>query len=221
MVEPLTSTPISFTQDESLSMADCPSKKWRTSSTMWSHPQTGLSGKAYSDTRHIARIPQVRSPGTPSVDLQDIPDTVFLTCPGCGTREISRSLPTPNGHGARAIFYGLFQSEWTSIQHRDLTARTLPSNRNQADIAVKEIITIHHQHVRDVRKESLHGKDRSSLHSFKPFHLLQQVRDLYSSRNKILRGDMDAIFATKSLEERLVPHPHNAASSTSSQWIWW
>jgi hypothetical protein len=84
--------------------------------------------------------------------------------------------------GADSILFGYFSHDWVKLQHRYLTACSLPSSRNQASRGIKAIILQLMEQCHAcwlLRNLHLHGTDPRNTSSYKHLHLLAQVTALY------------------------------------------
>jgi hypothetical protein len=87
--------------------------------------------------------------------------------------------------GSNSLLYGHLVTDWATLQQRYLVARNLPSSRNQAPNAIKNLITHFHSFVHDLwllRNTHLHGTQKSGCTPFKHLHLIAQISKLYEAR---------------------------------------
>ena len=108
--------------------------------------------------------------------------------------------------GTDSIFFGFFVKEWYLLQHRYLQVRHLPHNHNQADNAIKAVISallLQTQSIWILRNSHLHGTDPLRQHSYARLHLLAQIQELYNCRPLMLAADQDILSTpyTRRLEQ--------------------
>jgi hypothetical protein len=98
--------------------------------------------------------------------------------------------------GRNSLLYGYVVHAWTTLQHRYLVARQLPSARNQAASTVKLLVSHFHSFTHELwllRNSHLHGPC-SSRTPFKHLHLLAQIAELYDAKPHMLPSDRDMIL---------------------------
>jgi hypothetical protein len=86
--------------------------------------------------------------------------------------------------GEDSILFGYFSTDWVKLQHRYLTARSLPTSRNQASRGIKAIILQLMEQCHAcwiLRNLHLHGTDPRNTWLNKHLHLLAQVTVFYES----------------------------------------
>jgi len=115
------------------------------------------------------------------------------------------------------MFYGYFHTDWKSMQDLHLKQQKLPRQHNQATNTIRRCVSEFHNCAKELwelRNQHLHGKDKDSTSCFKRVQLLEEVREIYATRNHYLYSDLPAIYGNTSLEERMT-HP----TGTLTEWL--
>ena len=101
--------------------------------------------------------------------------------------------------GSNSLLFGYLVKDWIVLQHRYLTARSLPSSRNQATNAICQLMLQFHTFTHElwlIRNSHLHGTTLCGNIPYKHLHLVAQITELYDARPHMLQSDRDLVLST-------------------------